>query len=687
MFRWNKYPLLRILLPWVAGIVLVFQFGVRFPFWVLLFLAGINILLMLLFYFFRKYQTRWTSGIFITIALLSLSICYTQLFIDNGKPPAELTDGKKQTFIASVIESPAEKTKSVKLVVRIESYKSDSNQWKSSNVKAVLHLQKDEYAKALNYGDKLLFHVFLNQPFEPSNPQSFDYKRYLSMKNIYLQSYVNADAWTKISEKNGFFLMHFAVDTREKSLNIFRDCGMEPQQYGIISALLLGFDDELDPDLSRSYSAAGVSHILCVSGMHVGIIYMIVSFLLKFLDRTRAQRIIRTLLLLAVVWFYACITGLSPSVTRASTMFTFVAVAGLIDRRTNSYNSLLTSMLLLLCINPLVIFNIGFEFSYLAVFGIVWLQRPIKALYHPRTKVGNHVWDIVSISFVAQLFTAPLAILYFHQFPNYFLIANIVVITLTPVIVGCGIAVLVFSFWAFAYKYLSLVLMYLIKSMNWVIRSIEKLPYSLTENISLSSWQVILSYLFILLFVCALLYKNKSYLFQALGCGIIIIGLDIFAQIQINRQQEIHFYSVRSGYVIDFMEGRNTILLGDSVNLNDRQTYDFNIKNNHVKHRIEHIEKTKELSYFQFYTNSVLVLNKPVYYIPQQEKLKVDYVLLTGNFNISIDNLLEMVDFKTLLTDGTYSYYRIENISKACARKAIPYHDLKNQGALTVKLK
>ena len=687
MFRWNKYPLLRIVLPWVAGIVLVFQFSIRFPMWTLLFAAGGGILLMLLSYYFRKHQTRWTTGIFITITLLSLSICYTQLFIDNGKPPIELTNEKKHTFIASVIESPVEKTKSVKLVVRIESYKNDSNQWKSSNTKAVLHLQKDEFVKDLNYGDKLIFHTFLNEPFEPSNPQSFDYKRYLSMKNIYLQSYVNSEAWTKVSERNGSFIMHFAVDTRNKFLKIFRDCGMEPQQYGIISALLLGFDDELDPDLSRSYSSAGVSHILCVSGMHVGIIYMIVSFFLKLLDKTRTQRIFRTFILLGVVWFYACITGLSPSVMRASTMFTFVAVAGLLNRRTNSYNSLLTSMFFLLCINPLVVFNVGFEFSYLAVFGIVWLQRPVKSLYTPKTKVGNHVWEIISVSFVAQLFTAPLAILYFHQFPNYFLIANIVVITLTPVIVGFGIAVLVFSFWAFAYKYLSLGLMYLIKIMNWFILSIEKLPNSLTENISISSWQVMLAYLFILFFICALLYKNKTYLFQALGCGIIILGLDIFAQLQINRQQEIHFYSVRSGYVIDFMDGQNSILWGNNITLNDQQSYDFNIKNNHIRHRITQLEKIENLSYFQFHTKKVLVLNKPVLYIPQQEKLKADYVLLTGNFNISLDNLLKMVDFNTLLTDGTYSYYRIENISKDCAQKAISYHDLKNQGALTVKLR
>jgi len=687
MFKWNKYPLLRILLPWVVGIVLVFQFDLRFPLWILSCLAVIGMVCMFVFYRFRQHKTRWVSGICVAVILLVLSICHTQLFIEKGKPPAELTDGKKQVFIASVIESPVEKMKSIKLIVRIESYRKDGNQWNSCDAKAVLHLQKDEYAKALNYGDKLVFHAFLNQPFETSNPHAFDYKRYLSIKNIYLQSYVNTDAWEKISERNGSFIMHVSTDIRNKMLDIFRDCNMDTQEYGVISALLLGFDDELDPDLIRSYSAAGVTHILSVSGMHVGIIFMILSLLLKFLNKTKAQRSIRTFILLAIVWLYACIAGLNPPVARAAAMLTFVAIAELINRRTNSYNSLLVSMFFLLCHNPLVVFDIGFEFSYLAIFGILWLQKPVKSLYTPRTKVGNYVWDIVNVSIVAQLFTAPLAMLYFHQFPNYFLFANIIIITITPIIMGCGLAVLAFSFWGFAYKYLSLALMYMIKTMNWTIIFIEELPYSVTGNIYLSPAETILVYLTVLLFACAFLYKNRLYLFQALSCAILVVGMDIFIQTSINKQQEINFYSLRSGYVIDAMEGRNAILLGDSTSLNDPQAYDFNIKNNHISHRIKHIEKTEGISYFLFQGKHILILNKPVYAIPQQEKLQVDYVLLNGNFNIFIDNLMEVVDFKMLISDGSYSYYRIENISKACAQRAIPYHDLKNQGALSVKLR
>lgn len=685
MFAWNKYPLLRILIPFVAGVFFVFYSKLTIPLWILFSLILIFSILIITLSIFRKYSNRWINGIFLVLTILLIGITYTQLFIDQGKSPSGLSGNKKQTFIASIIESPVEKTNSIKTIVHINSYFASDNSWKRSDTKAVIHIQKNEQAKELQYGDKIAISSFLNEPSQANNPHAFDYKRYLSIKNIYLQSYVHTGNWTKIAERTGSPIIHIATDIRQKFLKIFADANMDIQQYGIIAAILLGYDDELDPELSRSYSASGVSHILCVSGMHVGIIFMIFSFLLQFLDKNKFQRTIRTFILLLTIWLYACITGLAPSVMRAATMFSFVAIAGVINRRTNSYNSLMASMLFLLCINPLIILELGFQFSYLAVLGIVWLQKAVHSLYRPKTKVGDHVWNIIAVSLVAQLFTAPLAILYFHQFPNYFLLANIIVITLTPVIVGFGIAVLVFSFWAFAYKYLSLGLMYLIKFMNWSILTIEKLPYSLTENIHFSPLEVIFIYVFIILLAFAFKYKNKQYLFQAISLAIVIIALDISMQLQVNRQKEIIFYSLRSGFIIEQIHGRNSTLYTDSTGLADKQTYDFNIKSNHTAHRINQINTLRNMQFIQCHGKDIFVVNQAIHAFEVKEKLKTDYVMLNTNVNISMDNLLKMIDFKMLLIGNNCSYYRSEAIRKTCTEKMIPFHDLKQQGALVVQ--
>ncbi len=684
MFAWNKYPLLRILIPFIAGGCFAFYTGLIIPLQITCSFILLFCILIVVLYRFRKYSNRWISGIFFVLIMLLFGIIHTQLLIRQGRPPLELSGNKKQTLIASIIESPVEKTNSIKTTIRIDSYLGINNSWTKSNTKAVIHIWKDSLSKDLQYGDKVVISSFLNEPSRANNPHAFDYKQYLSIKNIYLQSYIHSGNWTKIAERTGSPIIHLATDIRHKFLKIFADADMDIQQYDIIAAILLGYDDELDPDLSRSYSVSGVSHILCVSGMHVGIIFMIFSFLFQLFDRNKFQRTVRTFILLLIIWLYACITGLAPSVMRAATMFSFVAIAGVINRQTNTYNSLLASMLFLLCINPLIILELGFQFSYLAVFGIVWLQKAIHSLYHPKTKVGEHIWNIIAVSFVAQLFTAPLAILYFHQFPNYFLLANIIVITLTPVIVCLGIAVLVFSFWAFAYKYLSLALMYLIKLMNWSILSIEKSPYSLTENIYLSPLEVMLVYVFILLLASAFKYKNRQYLFQAIGFAIAIIVLDTSIQLQVNRQKEITFYNLPSGFAIEQTNGRNAILYTDSTELVDTQTYNFNIKNNHIAHRISQINTIGNMQFIQCHGKNIFVVNQSIHAFEVKEKLKTDYLLLNTNTNIPIDNLLKMIDFKMLLIGNNCSYYRSEAIRKACAEKMIPFHDLRQQGALVV---
>jgi competence protein ComEC len=683
MFSWNKYPLLRILIPFVAGIVIAFYTRFIFPVWILLLITSLCLLLVFLLHKFRQYSNRWVGGVFIFLSIFSFSLSYTQFFINAGKPSFAEIKNEKQLFTATVIETPAIKTKSIKLVVRMEEYK-QNKMFQNERIKAIIYVARDERSEKIIYGDKLLFCSYLNEPSEPKNPKEFDYKRYLFIKNIYIQSYADANSWQKISEKNGNPVMFFANSLRNKFLKIFQDCNMDVQEYGVIAAILLGYNGELDPDLIRSYSSTGASHILSVSGLHVGIIYMIIAFFLRFLNKTKKQQIFRSLILLVTIWLYACITGLSPSVMRAATMFSFVAGAGMLNRKTNSYNSLMASLLFLLCVNPLLLFEVGFQFSYLAVFGIVWVQKPLNLLYKPRTKAGSYVWDIISVSLTAQLLTAPLAICYFHQFPNYFLLTNIIVITLTPIVIGFGIAVLVFSFWGVVYQYLSLALMYLIKSMNWTITTIESLPYSVTGNIDISLFQVVIIYLLILILASAFLYKNKLFLFQGLACAIIVMGMDIHKQIQVNQQKEIVFYSLKSGYAIDCIDGRNSTLVCDSNTAIDRQTYDYSIKNNHIYHRIKETENIVEQHFIKFHNKTILIIDQPIYAMNIDQKQKVNYILLNNNINVPIDVLQKMFDFDMIFTDGSYSYYRLENIRKTCAEKMIPYHNLKNQGAVII---
>jgi competence protein ComEC len=632
-----------------------------------------------------KYQRQWIGGCLFFLTVFLFSVLYTQCFIVSGTPSPTLTQNDYTGFIASVIESPVKKTKTLKLLVRIQSYQ-DGSTFEKDGSKAVLYLERNKESEAIAYGDKLVFYSQLKTIPPPKNPCEFDYKRYLSIKNIHLQSYIKAGAWQRISQNKGSFILHLSKDIRNRLLNIFRDCNMDVREYGVVAAMLLGNSDELDPEVKHSYSVAGVSHILCVSGMHVGIIYLIISSFLRLFAKIRNRKILCSLILLSCVWLYACITGLAPSVMRAADMFSFVAVGDMLKRKTISYNSLLMSLFCLLLFNPLLLFEVGFQYSYLAVFGILWTQRPLNKIFRPRTKIGKFIWNIITVSFTAQLFTAPLSILYFHQFPNYFLLTNIVVITLAPLVIGLGITVLLFSvFPIFCFSYLSMGLMYLVKFMNWIIVHVEALPYAVTENISFSALQVVFIYLLIVLFFAAFLYRSKHFLFSALVCTMVVLGMDIYKQITVNNAQELIFYSLSSGYAIDCIENRHSTLVCDSNTYQSQKVYDYSIKNNHIYHRIAATEKRSGSDFVKFHDKTIFIMRQAVYAIPVEQKIKVDYLVLTNKVNIPLERLREMVDFKMILTDASYPSYRRERIQKACLANAIPYHDLKNQGSLIIK--
>jgi len=485
MFQWNKYPLLRLLFPLIAGIIVGSYGFIPVPTWTLVLVAVLSIGMLAVLRKYRNYRNRSISGVLITIAVLALSICYTTVYIKFQQASSALYTEDYQVLTVTVAEPPVEKNKSMKLIVKINQFV-DNDSVKSCRTKAMLYIAKDEKSKKIVYGDKLICYTKLAEPEPTKNPNEFNYKNYLSRKGIHLQGYVNATAWEKLGATGGSFIFRFANQLRNKFLDIFAAANMDTEELGVISAILLGCDDKLDANLAQSYASAGVAHILNVAGMHVGIIYMILSFLLGFLDRNKQQRMIRTIILLLAIWLYACITGLFPSVMRSATMFTFVALGGLMERKTNTYNSLLTSAIFLLMLNPLLIFHIGFQFSYSAVFGIVWTQRSINSLYEPQTKLGTYVWNIITVSIAAQLFLSPLSFFYFHRFPNYFLLTNVAVISLVPVVVIGGIAVLLSSLWEFAYYWVSQALVYVIKAMNWVVVHIEALPHSVTTNIHIS---------------------------------------------------------------------------------------------------------------------------------------------------------------------------------------------------------
>lgn len=517
----RNYPILRLLIPFALGIGVAYWTPLEISKTIVLSLMSVCWFIALTFQHRKTLTSTLLSGIFLQIMFILAGFCLTCIRFrnDNLVSLGKIFE-EKQSFVAKIIDHPVPKAKSFKVLANIV----QSTDGQTINQKTVLYFAKDSLHPP-DYGDVVIIHSKISEIENYKDSHAFDYRKYMQRKGIFFSGYVPKNRWQQIGRFKVNLIRDKAYRIQHYFSRLFADAGMSGEEYSIITAILLGNNETMEAELKASYASAGVSHILCVSGMHVGVIFMILNFLLQPLEYSKALRLLKAVLLMLFIWVYACITGLSPSVTRAATMFSFVTIGGMLQRNTNIFHSLFASLFILLIINPLLIFETGFQLSYTAVFGIVIFQQKFVGLWEPKSKIVNYFWNLITVSVAAQLATFPLSVYTFGQFPNYFLLANLSVITLSFVVVVSGVCLLAVSFIPVVSNCLAWLLTREIRLMNFLIQSIEKLPGAVTENIRISWVQMLLIYLCIIFFY--LLFEKKKKIYYWLGLaslgGIILL--------------------------------------------------------------------------------------------------------------------------------------------------------------------
>lgn len=577
-----------------------------------------------------------------------------------------------------IVEPIFVRAKSVKAVVQIE------------DQKGILYFQKDTHSIQLKPGDIIQIQSSLKRIDPPKNPEVFNYRLYMQRRGILLTAYISGEKWRYVGKNEIQRLKNRAYTIQQSLTQILKENGLTGSEYHVATAILLGDDDTMEPELKAEYSNAGVSHILSVSGMHVGIIFMILNYILMPLDWNKKTRYLKTGILLITIWIYAAITGLSPSVIRSATMFTFVLLGAVLHRKTNIFQSLYASLFILLIINPLLIFDVGFQLSYLAVFGIVFFQKPIESLYQPKTKMGNYVWSLCSVSIAAQLSTFPISIFYFHQFPNYFLLANLMVIFLSFCIMVCGIAVLAVSFIPLICTLLAKLLQLLISWMNQIIEFIQQLPGAVTENLSVSKSQMLMLYLCILLFFITFKNKNKRALIAGLLTFLIFWISNSYDLYQSKRKSESIVFAASKNHVLLFRDRGNGIILSDSIAEKASPIYRFSIQNYMIKEKINphFLNFNQDTIIGDFYKKRDLVLfkNKKILLltsntnIASYSKISFDYVYLVDP-KINVVTILNGVHCKKIIWGEEIPIYLEKQWIEWCKKNKISYHSTREKGA------
>ncbi len=567
-------PLVRLFVPYCTGII-IFLCSERYIFHIshFYFLAAFCFAYLII----TCFTGHWSFGVCTSMLLL-----ISGYFISQENKHLYRADHfsnfvHDDSFLwAEVIEQPVEKANTFQLLARIRLLGKTDTVFRVSG-RIIIYISKDGLEEVPGYGDVIVVNSFWDEIDPPRNPAEFDYKKYLAGRNIYHSLYVGNDQWYHTGYNKGNILVKTAHSARSGALSVFRSACPGEREFAVVSALILGYREYLDRDMRREFAGAGAMHILCVSGLHVGIVFLVLKNILGFMTKLRGGKSARMMLIVAFIWLYAAITGFSPSVQRASVMFSFVAVGQGIGRHTAIINTLAASAFLLVTVNPFIVFYIGFQLSYLAVISIVILQPLVYAFYRPPNKLIERAWSIITVSLAAQVATGPLSVYYFNQFPNYFLLTNLIAIPLAGLLIHLGIATLVFNPVPIFGEAVSFMLALSARCLHYSVAFIEGLPLAVSKGIHLDIFQTLLVFATL---TCLLLYLFTGPRRYAIICLTALLILSVaYSFNKHNKQLRRNFvvYSISGVSAVEFMHAGRSLIFSCEGLYSDPGNVEYNI--------------------------------------------------------------------------------------------------------------
>lgn len=517
--------------------------------------------------------------------------------------------------------------------------------------------------------DGLLYH---NKA--PFNPNQFDYSGYLENQQIYAQIYT---IWPKlkiITTENTIWSKF--SNFRTKIIDNLKKSNFNETELAVMIALLLGQQQDIDPETLQEYQLAGAVHILSVSGLHVGFIMLFINFLLKPIPNTSRNTYIKLLIIVVALWSYGILAGLAPSVVRSVTMFSFVAVGQHLRRSVNVYHSLLVSVLLILLWKPSFLFDVGFQLSYLALFFILWLQPLIADFWQPKNKITRYIWDILTVSLAAQLGTLPLSIYYFHQFPGLFFVTNVLVLPLLGIIMVVGLVAVIIGCFGIVPKFVIVPLTMMIAIQNKCIGWVASWDALVFKNIGFTAAMLWTSYLVI---IALGLWLQKPIYKKVVLAMVSVLLLQIVClhnKWQSTNTQEMIVYHQKKSTMITERKNNKVILFGnDSIQntIAKNQILQSYLTANFAK--LTQRENLQNLYYFN--TKKILLIDSSAT-VPLN--IKPDIVILVNSPKINLERYLSAYTPKQIVADGSNYKSYIRLWKATCHKAKIPFHITNEKG-------
>lgn len=654
------------------------------------FLSVIFITLTLLYRSFKLYKVRWLGGALVHVVLF-LGGCLIILNYNELNRGDHFSKSKAKFLVVKVENEPVAKNGYIRFRAKAEQAIDSKRRTTASSGNLLISL-KDSLAKTVQYGDELLIPANYKPVDAPFNPAEFNYKRYLAYQNIHYQSFLFHGQYTGVTHKTGNSLVAYALAERRQLVAKLKACMHDPQAAAVASTMLLGYRTDLGNDVLQAYSQTGTVYVLTVSGAQIAVIYLLLGWSLGFMKRYRYGKLLRAVIIITILWYYAMLTGFSVSVCRAVLMVSLVAAGKSFNRHINSLNLLAISAFALLLYDPLFITDVGFQLAYIAVAGLIVLRPVVYKWIKFRNRVADKLWELCSDSIAAQVITFPLSAFYFHQFPVYFLMSNLLAFVPAAIIMYTGIIYLLLPQIPVLSAILAFVVEQTAKFMNKSLAVMERFPLASIDKIWLSQMEYLLLYL-IIIAAFAFLYYRRAWLLQAGLVCLLLFSINIgYKKIATIRSNSIAFLNLRKHTAIIMRSGTRAIVISDLSDtdknyrysiqpyLDSSKTEDISIFRPDQNFSLSFVKK--KYNYIQFLGSSLLLFNKHIVNIDTKEKLHADYIYLSGNPYPVLTSLNKSFNCKTLVIDADNSDHFINEAEKQAKSEHQKFTVLKRNNSL-----
>ncbi|MCL9770697.1 competence protein ComEC family protein [Flavobacterium sp. HXWNR69] len=666
-----KFPLLTITISFAIGIIAEYYLQWSFLTLVILLFSFLGIFSFL---FWKSKKALLQNSLFgIATYLLAFTLGMISFYIHsdlNSKHHYTKKSFEESNSIRAIV------TTTLKPNEKYNKYFISLSQFNDSvaSGKLLLYVPKSNI-ETLHCGDE----IWLNNTIYPIpkafNPFQFDYSNYLEKQNVFHQIYTQENQ-IKIIQRYKT-LDYYIENLRNNLSQSFEIHHFQPKTKAIIDALILGQRLELDKETIADYSNAGVIHILAISGLHISIIYFFIVFLLKPLKRVRFGAEIQLLIVLAILWLFALLTGLPASVTRAVTLFSFISIGNYFNQPKAIYNALAISAFLILLVKPNAVFDIGFQLSYVAVLSIVLFQPFYKKFYFSENKIVIYFIDTVVVSLAAQIGVLPLSLYYFNQLPLLFLLANLVIIPLSSLVLIAGIVILPLNYILPSVAViLGKILEFSIQFMNDYIHWIAQFKSGIITNISFSGWLTFSMYLVIVTFIYWMYYtkiKNVKYILAT----VLLFQLS-YISVKWNENQGSELVVFNEKSTLIGIKNENSVIAFTDIPRNHNTTLNHYTRGTFADSlRIFPMQNA-----ISFKNKRILIIDSLGIY---KTSIRPEIIILTQNPKINLTRLIHEIKPREIIADKSNYKNNIKTWNATCRKEKIPFHAIAEKGFYKLK--